>query len=109
MRDEQFGFRPRCSTSLQLSFLVERITRNFGEKSLTGEFILDVAYDTVWIEDLLYMLTLLNLPSSIFHTISFYLRGRTLEASFQTATTSLRGMRAGVAQIGLISPVPIIL
>jgi len=36
MRDEHFGFRPRHSTSLQLACLVERITRNFGEKRLTG-------------------------------------------------------------------------
>ena len=36
MRDKQFGFRPRHNTSLQLACLVERITRNFGEKGLTG-------------------------------------------------------------------------
>ena len=48
---------------------------------------------------------LLNFPSYIVHTISSYLRGRTFEASFQTATSSRRGMRAGVAQGGLISPV----
>jgi hypothetical protein len=41
-RDEQFGFRPRQSTSLQLACLVERITRNFGEKRLTGAVLLDV-------------------------------------------------------------------
>ena len=47
----------------------------------------------------------LNFPSYIVHTISSYHRGRTFEASFQTATSSRRGMRAGVAQGGLISPV----
>jgi len=49
MRDEQFGFRPRHSTSLQLARLVERITSNFGEKRLTGAVFLDVAeaFDTV--------------------------------------------------------------
>jgi hypothetical protein len=49
MRDEQFGFRPKHSTSLQLARLVERITRNFGEKRLTGVVFLDVAkaFDTV--------------------------------------------------------------
>jgi hypothetical protein len=63
------------------------------------------AFDTVWIDGLLYKLTLLNFPSYIVHTISSYLRGRTFEASFQTATSSRRGMRAGVAQGCLISPV----
>jgi len=107
MRDEQFGFRPRHSTSLQLALLVERINRNFGEKRLTGAVFFDVAkaFDTVCSDGLLYKLTLLNLPSYIVHTISSYLQGRTFEASFQTATSSHRGMRAGVAQGGLISPV----
>jgi len=38
LRDEQFGFRPRHRTSLQLACLVERITRNIGEKRLSGGF-----------------------------------------------------------------------
>jgi hypothetical protein len=52
---------------LQLDRLVERITRNFGEKRLTGAVILDVdkAFDTVWIDGLLYTLTFLNVPSYI--------------------------------------------
>jgi hypothetical protein len=100
MRDERFGFRPRHSTSLQLARLLERITRHFGEKRLTGAVFLDVAkaFDTVWIDGLLYKPTLLNFPSNIVHTISSYLRDRTFEGSFQTATSSLRGMKAGVAQ-----------
>jgi hypothetical protein len=107
VRDDRFGFRPRHSTSLQLASLVERITGNFGEKRLTGAVFFDVskAFDTVWIDDLHYKLTLLNFPSYIVHTISSYLRGRKFEASFQTVTSSRRGMRDGVARGGLISPV----
>jgi len=88
MRDKQFGFRPRHRTPLQLARLVERISRNFGEKRLTGAVFLDVAkaFDTFWIDGLFYKLTLLNFPSYTVHTISSYLRGRTFEASLQTAT-----------------------
>ena len=39
------------------------------------------------------------------HTILSYLRDGTFEESFQTATSSRRGMKAGEAQGGLISPV----
>jgi len=55
LRDEQFGFRPKHSTSLQLTRPVERITRNFGEKRLTGAGFVDLAkdFDTVWIDGLL--------------------------------------------------------
>ena len=55
LRYEQFGFRPKHSTPLQLARLVERITRNFGEKRLKGAVFLAVAkaFDTVWIDGLL--------------------------------------------------------
>jgi len=43
MRDDRLGCKPRHSTSLQLVHFVERITRNFGEKRLTGPVFLDVA------------------------------------------------------------------
>jgi hypothetical protein len=75
---------------VQLARPVERLARNFGEKRLTGAVFLDVAkaFDTVWIDGLLDKLIFLNLPSYLVHTISTYLRGRTFEASFQTATSS---------------------
>jgi len=63
------------------------------------------AFDTAWIDGLLYKLTIQNFPSYLVHTVSSYLRGLTFEAFFQTATSSRRGTRAGVAQGGLISPV----
>ena len=104
LRDEQFRFRHGIRKFLQLARLVERITRNFGKRRLTGAVLLDVdkAFDTVWIEGLLYKLTIFNFPSYLVHVIS-YLRGRTFEASILTSTSSCRGMRAGGAQVGLIS------
>jgi hypothetical protein len=71
LRDEQFGFRPRHSTTLQMSRLVERVNRNFDERRLTGAVFLDVvkAFDTVWDKGLLYKLTVPNvLPVSHIHT-----------------------------------------
>jgi hypothetical protein len=72
LRDEQFGFRSRLSTTLQLAHLVERVNRNLDERRLTGAVFLDVAnaFDTVWIEVLLYKLTVLNFLSYLVKTIS---------------------------------------
>jgi hypothetical protein len=108
LRDEEFGCRPGQSASLQLARLGERITRNLGEKWLTGAVILDVdkVLDNVWTEGLLYKLTTLKLSSYLVQVISSYLRERTFQASFLTATSSRCCMLAADAQGGLISPVP---
>jgi hypothetical protein len=83
------------------------VTRNLGEKRLTGALFLDVAkaFDTVWVDGLLIKLTALNFPSYLVKLISSYLYNRTFEAAFLTATFTRRHMRAGVAQGGLVSPV----
>jgi hypothetical protein len=101
------GFWPRHSTSIQLARLVEWIIRNFGERKLTGAVFHDVAkaYDTVWIGAHLYKLTILHFPSYLVHIISSYLRGRSIKASFRTATSSRRFMLPVVAQGGLIFPI----
>jgi hypothetical protein len=107
LRDEQFGFRPMHSTTLQLARLVERVNRNIDEKWLTGAVFLDVAkaFDTVWVKGLLYKLTVLNFPSYLVKTISSYADCRTFQTSFHSATSTCRRMGAGVAQGGLVSPV----
>jgi retron-type reverse transcriptase len=83
------------------------VSRNFDEKRLTGAVFLDVAkaFDTIWVEGLLYKLTILNFPSYLVKTIPSYLNSWMFEASFQAATSTSRRMRAGVAQGGIISPV----
>jgi hypothetical protein len=42
LRDEQFGFRPKHGSTLQLARLVERVNRNFDERRLTGALFLYV-------------------------------------------------------------------
>jgi hypothetical protein len=92
---------------LQLAHLVESVSRNFGEKQLTGAVLLFVAkaFDTLWVDGIAYKLMTLKLPSYLVKIIQSYLRCRTFEASLQAATSSHRHMRAGVAQGGLIFPV----
>jgi hypothetical protein len=84
LRDEQFGFRPQHSTSVQLACLVEKVSRNLGEKRLTGAVSLDVAkaFDTVCVDGFAYKLMVLNFPSYLVKTIESFLRSRTFEASF---------------------------
>ena len=105
LRDKQSGFRTKHGTSLLLAFLVQSVARNFGEKRLTLAVFLDVIKELryCFVEGRLYKLTILNFPSYLLKSISFYLQGRNFEASYQTATSSRRGMQAGVAQCGLIS------
>jgi hypothetical protein len=88
--------------SLQLARLVQRATRNFGEKRLTGAVFLDVGkdFDTVWVDGLLFKLTVFNFLSYLVIILSSYLHNRTFEPSFQSATTTRRHMMAGEAQGG---------
>jgi hypothetical protein len=107
LRNEQFGFRPKHSTTLHLAQLVERVKKNFDNGRLTGAVILDVAkaFYTVWVKGLVCKLTVLNFPSYLVKTLSSYLDGSPFQTSFHAAMTTSRGMRAGVAQGGIGSPV----
>jgi hypothetical protein len=94
LRDEQFGFRPKRSTTLQLARLVEIVNRNFDERRLTGAVFLDLAkaFDTVWVKGLLYKLTILNFPTYFIKIISSYLGGRRFLTTIKTATSTSRVM-----------------
>ena len=76
LRDEQFRLKLKHSTAPQLARLVERVSRNFNERRMTGEVFLDMAkaFDTVWIVGLLYKLTVLIFPSYLVKTVSSYLK-----------------------------------
>jgi hypothetical protein len=107
LHDEQFEFKPKHSNRLKLANLAERVSRNFDEKRLTDAVFLNVAkaFDTVWVDGLLYKLKILNFPPYLVKTISSHLNSLMFEVSFQTATSISCRMRAGLPQGGIISPV----
>jgi hypothetical protein len=74
---------------------------------MSGAVFLDVAkaFGTVWDKGLLCKRTILNFPSNLVKNLSSYLHNRTFQLSFNSATSTRRNMRAGVAQGGLVSPV----
>jgi hypothetical protein len=57
LRNKQLGLRPKYWTTLQLNQFV--VSRNFGDKRRIGAVFLSVAqaFDTVWVDGLLYILT----------------------------------------------------
>jgi hypothetical protein len=52
LNNEQFRLKPQNGTAL---LFVERVTRDFGKKRLTGAVFVDVvqAFDTIWVDGLL--------------------------------------------------------
>jgi hypothetical protein len=75
LRDEQFEFRHKHSTTVQLARLVERVNSNFDDRRLTDAVFPEETkvFDTVWVKGFLYKLTVLNFPSYLVKIISSYI------------------------------------
>jgi hypothetical protein len=71
---------------------------------MIGAVFLDVAkaFDTLLVDGLPYKLTILSFPFLACLNYIVLPKGRTLEASFQSATSTRRRKRARVAQRGII-------
>jgi hypothetical protein len=91
LRDEQFGFGPKHSTTLQLARIVETVTRNFGEKRPTGAIFLDVAevFDTVCVDCFIFKLTALNFPLYLVRIPPISIIGRSRRISRQPHTPAI--------------------
>ena len=91
--DEHFGSSPNHSTALQLARHAERVSRNLGERRQTVAVFLHVAkaFDTAWVDGLLYKLTIFNFFSFLAKTVSSCLKGRTFEVRFQASPSTSSG------------------
>lgn len=101
----QFGFRERHSTVHQLARITDFITHGFNLNKYTGMVSLDLekAYDTVWINGLLYKLINYHLPLYLLYFPRSYLTNRSFQVTQNQVTSLPISPPAGLPQGAVLS------
>lgn len=105
---QQFGFRPKLSTTHQLLRVTEFISEGFSEGMKTGAIFLDCsrAFDRLWVSGLIFKLIRLKIPSALIQLIHSYLRSRSFRVRINTSTLSnSTPIQAGVPQGSKLGPI----
>ena len=103
---EQFGFRKRHSTVLQLAKIIDDITKKFNLNQSTSMIALDIerAFDTVWHSALIAKMVQLNIPNYLVKLTISYLRNRSFQVKVNKTLSEIKKIPAGVPQGSLLSP-----
>lgn len=103
----QFGFVSGRSTSHAITLLSEDIHDASSRKTPTLAVTIDLqkAFDSVWINGLIFKLKLLNFPVFLIRIILMFLTGRSFQVKFRDKLSSRFCMRAGVPQGSILGPI----
>ena len=103
--DEQFGFRKKHSTVSQLARIIDYITYGFKLHKHTGMASLDFekAYDTIWIQGLLYKPISLQLPPYLIYILRAFLVERSFTVQINNASSIPKHPPAGLPQEAVLS------
>jgi hypothetical protein len=106
LRDQQFGFRARHSTTQQIMRIVETVSLRFNEDKSTAMTLLDIekAFDSVWHEALLHKIHSYGFPMYLVKTISSFLSNRRSFVAIGKASSSSFVVTAGTPQGSPLSP-----
>ena len=101
----QFGFRKRHSTTTQLARITEHITHGFNLHKHTGMLLLDIekAYDTIWIQGLLYKLILYKFPPYLLLLLKTFLENRSYSVHLNFSVSTPIFLQAGLPQGAVLS------
>jgi hypothetical protein len=104
---EQFGFRKRHSTTAQLTRLSDFITHGFNIRKHTRLITLDLekAYNTVWINGLLFKLINFKFPAYIIKFLRSYLSHRSFSVTLSGVSSPIKYTSAGLPQGAVLSPI----
>ncbi|KAL1122958.1 hypothetical protein AAG570_003283, partial [Ranatra chinensis] len=102
----QFGFRHQHSTVDQLSRVVSSIAEQMSKGQSAALVILDSekAFDSVWIEGLVYKLIVSGISSPISKLIHSFLINRKIRVKVGRVTSECATIPAGVPQGSVLSP-----
>lgn len=103
----QFGFVNGKSTSHAITLISEDIHAASFKKTPTLAASLDLqkAFDSVWINGLIFKLNMLNFPMHLIHIIAKFLIERTFQVRFNHKTSSIKTILAGVPQGSILGPI----
>jgi hypothetical protein len=106
LRDQQFGFRARHSTTQQIMRIVETVSLRFNQNKSTAMTLLDIekAFDAVWHEALLHKIHSYGFPMYLVKIISSFLTNRHSFVSIGKASSSSFSITAGTPQGSPMSP-----
>lgn len=102
----QFGFTREVSTAHALTFLMEHVHMGFVKKEPMLALSLDLqkAFDTVWIEGLIFKLRIFGFPLHICGLLLNYLSDRKFKVKIGDDLSSFHGIKAGVPQGAILAP-----
>lgn len=106
IKDQQFGFREKHSTTQQIMRIVETATLRFNENKSTALITLDVekAFDSVWHDALLHKLNQHKFPAYLVKLISSFLTDRISFVIVNGINSHRYEVKAGVPQGSPLSP-----
>lgn len=104
--NSQFGFRSKHSTVHALIRFFEESIMGFNDRKFTIAAFLDIekAFDTMWVEGLIYKLINLKFPDYLIRIIFSYLKGRSYRVKLGDQLSDPVTVNDGVPQGSVLGP-----
>lgn len=104
--NSQFGFRSKHSTIHALIRLFEEAVMGFNEQKVTIAAFLDIekAFDTMWVEGLIYKLMKMRFPHYLIRIIFSYLKDRSFRVKLGNQLSNPISVNDGVPQGSVLGP-----
>lgn len=104
--NSQFGFRSKHSTVHALIRLLEEAMMGFNDGKVTIAAFLDIekAFDTMWVDELIYKMIKMNLPHYLIKIVSSYLKNRNFRVRLGNQLSDPVSVNDGVPQGSILGP-----